>query len=186
LIYTLDKDDQKLAMVLKSTLEYTFDFKAYLFVNQYLEEGTEKQQWRNKLLARARQAATSHFPAMLFSFQLLAHEGNYKKMVDYADSSATYEVLLQFADKMALADHQKFLYALIYRLDHQHDHDTTIENLQPTLTDLSNILLKRYQTEELTHTLKSSEKTFRYLTPNKFIVFMRAKLGLPKPANHPQ
>ncbi len=175
-IYTIEKDNQKLAGVLKEALSYSFDFNTYLFVDEYLEEGEEKSKWRNKLFTRARREASYHPGAMLFSFQLLDHEHEYVKMLDYLDAGTSYEVIVQFAEKLAATNKDRFLSHMLYRSDDMSDSDLQPEQLQPILEQLFNVFVKRYTQQELMLVVKDFNKKGRYRIPNRFVSFMMNKL----------
>ena len=177
-IYTLEKDDSKLAMVLKDTLPRTFNFNTYLFVIDHIDEEQEKTKWRTKLLTRARQLASYNFDAMLFSFQLLDYEGNYKKMTVYVDSNATYQVIVRYAENMILSDRNNFLKQITCRTDNIRENYAQIgmEELQLLFKQLLDILLKHYAKEELLLFIKDAWKSSRYYSPNRFVVFMNENL----------
>jgi hypothetical protein len=176
-IYERTNEGEKLALVLKETLPHTLDFNAYVFVDQRLGAGEEKSKWRNKVLARSRHLTEDYLSAMTFSFQLLDYENNYKKMIAYVDSNASYEVILKYADKMALTNRNEFLKNLLYKGD-RCDMEEYMESqpIEPVFTALLDILLTRYSSEELKLAIKEVEKKGMYYLPNSFVQFLSKSL----------
>jgi hypothetical protein len=174
-IYTNWKDDKKLAMVLKETLSKSFDFNAYLFVDKHTEEGEEKKKWRTKLLIKARQQAPYHLSAVLFSFQLLDEQNKYAKMVDYLDSTVTYQIIARYADKLALSRHDQFLREMLFRRDSEEDET---EEMNPYFNELLAVMMKHYSIQELTLGIKEAKRRSLYLNPNKFVFFIDENLKL--------
>lgn len=177
-IYTLEKDDGKLAMVLKDTLPQTFNFNTYLFVIDYIDEEPEKVNWRTRILTRARQLASYNSDAMLFSFQLLDYEGNYKKMIGYVDSNATYQIIVRYAENMVLSDRNSFLKQITCRTDNIRENYAQIgsEELPLLFKQFLDILLKHYAKEELLLSIKDAWRASHYYSPNRFVVFMNESL----------
>lgn len=178
-IYTIEKEDKKLAGVLQTGLSYTYDFNTYLFVESQMEESEEKKKWRNQLLASARREAGYNYSAMLFTFQLLDHEQNYSRMFDYLDATARYEVIARFAEKLAIYDIGKFLKTLLYKSDNINaDDNREVARLQPFFEELLKVCLKRYSTDELNLIIKERLKDRRFYGPNLFLAFMKIRLSL--------
>lgn len=174
-IYTRLEDNQKLAMVLKETLTWSFDFDAYSFVSKHIAESEEKKKWRINLLSRARRLAADQPGATLFWFQLLDEEGNYPKMLDYLDSTVTYQVLIRFAEKMSLEYHAVFFTRLIHKRDHPED-QMAGKQLTTILGQLMVIMRKVYSPQELLLGIKHVRRNSYYASPNLFVLYMEKQM----------
>jgi hypothetical protein len=172
-IYEKTHEEEKLALVLKETLPHTLDFNAYVFVDQRLVVGEEKSKWRNKVLARSRYLTEDNLSAMTFSFQLLDYENNYKKMITYVDSNASYEVILKYSEKMVLTNRNEFLKNLLYKGDR---YDMEYHSIEPVFLELFNFLRKCYSMEELNLAVKEVERKGMYHWPNGFVQFLSKNL----------
>lgn len=177
-IYTQEKDDQKLAGVFKQILPYRFDFQIYLFVYDRLNDLQERTSWRNELFTRSRKMAAMSDQAMLFSFELLSFEGNYERMTNLVDSSATYEVIIRYAEAMLLTNKKSFLKQLLNRADHREESafEKTADTFIAAFTHFYEILLQHYSADELADAVKSSSKFASYYSPNQFTDFLKKKL----------
>ncbi|WGQ10126.1 hypothetical protein QG516_00465 [Pedobacter gandavensis] len=174
-IYSRLEDNQKLAMVLKETFAWSFDFDAYSFVSKHIVESQEKKKWRINLLSRARRLAADQPGATLFWFQLLDEEGRYEKMLDYLDSTVTYEVIIRFAEKMSLKYHTVFFTRLIHKRDHPED-QMAGKQLTPVLNQLMVIMRKLYSPQELQLAIKHVRRNAYYASPNLFVLYMETQL----------
>lgn len=176
-IYNLNKDDEKLCRIFKMILPQIFDFNIYLFIEERMEDGEDKRKWRRDILTRSRLLAKTRFSAMLFSFNLLAHENNYKKMIDYIDESASYEIIANYADEMILSNRNNFLKQLLSKPDNfiWNGDQQELEIEEKTFFELFHTLLKHYSTQELKLAVK--EKMYAYYTGNRFVVFTRKQLN---------
>lgn len=179
-IYHREGDHKKLAGVLSELIPHTFDFDDYQFISAEFEDEEARKKFRNRLLARARQAESHHYDAMRFCFDLLDSEEQYKKMIGYISPYTPYSLLMLYAEKMILADkrallHHLFLYADDYSRSRHEPKDVDENTL---FSGLSDILQRHYTKAELQTAVSSCERTSgRYMKP-KLIVFLKERLGL--------
>jgi len=178
-IYTIEKDDEKLAAVLKASLPHTYDFNTYLFVDSQLEESEEKRNWRNQLLAGARREASTNHRAMMFSLQLMDHEQNYTKMFDYLDTTANYEALAKFGEKLVLHDEDRFLTLILFKYEPVSEIDTPeLIRLTAYFEAIFNICVKHFSIASLKLIIEERLESNRFYAPNQLVIFMTNKLDL--------
>lgn len=176
-IYTIKKEDKKLAGVLKAGLSYTYDFNTYLFVESQMEDGEEKSKWRNQFMAAARREAGYNDRAMWFSFKLLDHEQKHAKMFDYLESTFNYELCAKYGRKLSMQNKEKFLKLLLYRMDaigKLTEQEAT--RLQPILEEILQICFMHYTGDELKMMLLERLKRQKYIIPNYFVAYLSEKL----------
>ncbi|WP_259066549.1 SWIM zinc finger family protein [Mucilaginibacter sp. X4EP1] len=175
-IYTIENDEGNLAITLKGLFPWTFDFDAYLFITDRME-AEEKKKWRTWALSRARNAIRGYnYGALLFGFELMDHEKNYKKMIDYVDSYTTYAIILKYFEPMAAAGETKLLEAIIRKSDFGwHLYTDKVDN-DSCFQELFNLFEKQYSADYLRMTIRQLEKNKYYYRPNRFIIYLRERL----------
>jgi hypothetical protein len=115
-IYTLQNDEVAVANVLTKLLPGTFNFDDYLFVMaRILPE--EQKKLRTHILSKARNERHSSGTALEFSFMLLDHEKNYRKMIDYIDETMPYRIILKYFEPMVSAHKQRLFDFIIQKSD---------------------------------------------------------------------
>lgn len=176
-IYTIQKDDKKLAEILKVGLSYDYDFNTYLFVDSVMDDAEEKSKWRKQLLAKARREAGQNFRAVKFSFLLLDYEQKYAKMFDYMDGNVNYYIIARFGAKMAEHNADRFLKLVLYRSDHYSDFNSDDAfYILEAIEQIFDIFLKHYSIETLKLILKDRLKNIRYYPANQFLNFLNDRL----------
>lgn len=173
-IYTIDKNGNKLAAVLKELIPQTFDFMDFLSVYEQME-GDEKKKWRTKILTRAGHMSSYHKGAGLFAFRLMDYEQNYKKMIDYIGSNTPYSIIIQYAEKMVLVNGDGFIKQLINKSDNSWSNIE--EDLDEIFLQILTILQKHYSLSELKLIIRQSEKAGYYFRANNFVDFMKKQLA---------
>lgn len=175
-IFTIRKDSQKLVEVLKVLVPQTFDFTDFRIVYDQLE-GDEKKKWRTKILTRAGHMGAYNTDANSFSFKLMDHEQNYKKMIDYIGSHTPYSIIVQYADKMARANKDGFIRQLFNKSDYSRLYHQGEDYVQDELMEeLLRTLQKNYTVRELKLIVREFEKSAFYYRNNVFMDFVKKML----------
>ncbi len=177
-IYTIQKDNENLAIVLTKLLPYTFDFDDYLFTANRREE-EERKKWRTKILSRAR-TASHHYnkEATEFCFKLLEHEKSYRKMIDYIDSYTPYNIILRYFEPMALTDKARLLKAIFDKRDDygwglRYEYAEKDATCFPGLFDIA---IKHYSADYLEKAISKAGKDTWHFRLNRFLVYMNERL----------
>jgi hypothetical protein len=170
-IALLEKDENKLAEVLKYLFPNTFDFDDYLFIYSRIENEDEKKKWRSKVLSRARQMANYNTAAMRFSFKLMELDNKYGKMIDYINSYTPYNIILEYAERMILADKKEFLKTIFNKTDHTYYMDEN-EEVTETISKLLGLLKKYYTESEIKKSIDNASKSSWSYRTNMLITFM--------------
>lgn len=178
-IYTIQQDGQKLVTVLMQLFPETFDFADYIFINARIAGEEEKKDWRAKILARARRMSAYHDGAMLFSFQLLDHEGKYMKMLELIKERTPYRVIIQYAEKMIDTDRKSFLKELMHKPEdfYSWQDKKADQEGDSFFAELLAILRKHYSKPEIQSAISSAEMAGRYARPNRFVQYVKANPG---------
>lgn len=171
-IYTIEKNEKKLAEVLKGLFPLTFDFEDYLFICGQMEIEEERKKWRTRMLVRARQMPSFYKNAVMFPFRLMDYEGKYKKMIEYIDSSTPYSIIVKYADKMILADRNSFLNELLHKVD---DINMEDEEISTDISSLAKILENNYSKIELQQVIYDIQKRGWFYQENILISFLKGK-----------
>ncbi|NLR80202.1 hypothetical protein [Chitinophaga eiseniae] len=172
-IYTIEKNEKKLAEVLKELFPFTFDFDDYLFICKQMEIEEERKKWRTRMLARARQMPSFYKAAVIFPFRLMDYEGKYKKMIEYINSSTPYSIIGKYANKMILADRNGFLNELFHKIDDFIDIES--DEISADISALAKILENNYSKIELQQVIHNVQKRGWFYKENILISFLRGK-----------
>jgi len=176
-IYSTLEDNVKLAWVLRQLLPLTFDITAYVFIFTQTEDKEEMKIFRNTILAKARRAASYDYAAMAFSFLMMQFEEDYNKMINYVDSSATYGIIVRFADQMAVGNREAFLKQMLNRTDNQTEIAQTEElDLLKIFEELMDILLRYFPADSLKIAIKRVGRPGYFYTPNRFVNYLSQML----------
>jgi hypothetical protein len=178
-IYKLRKDEEKLASVLNRLFPYYYNFDDYLFIINRLPE-EERKNWRTKMLSKARNASHSYNKeAMKFTFQLMDHEKQYRKMIDYIDNRTPYTIILEYFEPMALTDKNLLLKAII---DKKSDYGFGLyyedaEMDAACFPELFDLMLKHYTLEHLNIFIKQTEKKLVVFAVEFFSYLCEGEIG---------
>ena len=177
-IYTIENDEVNLAYTLKELFPQTFDFDAYIFIINRMEP-EEKKKWRTKILSRARNAIRSYnYGALAFCFELMDHEKNYRKMIEYIDSYTPYTVILKYFEPMVATDKSRLLEAITRKSESNwHLYTDKVGDDDSCFPALFNLAEKYYSTDYLRMLINQLEKgkTY-YYRPNRFIIYIKKRL----------
>ncbi|HEY4322329.1 MAG TPA: hypothetical protein VGN20_00045 [Mucilaginibacter sp.] len=176
-IYTIQKDEAKLANVLTALFPYSFNFDDYLFIIDRLQPD-EKKKWRTKILTRARNAIRSYYREPVeFCFKLVDYEKDYKKMIGYIDSYTPYDIILKYFEPMVSADKTKLLDAIINKSDDDWSpYSSKAEKEDSCFPELFDITEKYYKADYLRMVIRQQEKNRYYFRPGRFFVYMKERL----------
>lgn len=130
------------------------------------------------MFTRSRKMAAMSDQAMLFSFELLSFEGNYERMTNLFNFSATYEVIIRYAEAMLRTNKKSFLNQLLNRADHREEEafGKTADSFIAAFTHLYEILLQHFSADELADAVKSSSNVASNYSLNQFTGFLKKKL----------
>ncbi|WP_440134720.1 hypothetical protein [Chitinophaga sancti] len=170
-IATLENDEHKLAEVLKYLFPNTFDFDDFLFIYSRITNEEEKKKWRSKVLSRARQLASQNLDAMKFSFKLMEFDNKYGKMIDYINEYTPYNIILEYAERIILANKKEFLKTIFNKADLTYDMDE--EEAMEAIPKLPGLLKKYYTESEIEFSINNALKSGWYHRPNMLISFIR-------------
>jgi hypothetical protein len=173
-IYTIKKDDLKLAEVLAELFPLTFDFDDFLFIYDRIKDEEEKKKWRTKMFTKARNTSYGqNSKGILFSFQLLDYEEKYKKMIELINSNTRYDIIAKYADKMLLTDKAGFVHAIMNKDDSFPFRYSSAETENEVVfAELSAILLKHYSKKELIMIIEHRKKSSYYYRLNDFLAYL--------------
>jgi mRNA-degrading endonuclease YafQ of YafQ-DinJ toxin-antitoxin module len=176
-IYTMQNDEAKIAMVLTKLLPITFDFDDYLYVIARIDPD-EQKQFRGSMMSRARnERLHSGGAQMKFSFTLLNHEKNYRKMIDYIDDAASYDVILKYFEPMFSAGKERLLNVIIQKKDGGISLSAGAENPEyANFPQLFELLKKHYTADYLRSTFVQLEKN-HYYRPNRLCIYITHELN---------
>jgi len=111
-LYTLTGDNNGRALIAAELLPETFDFEDYLLVMDSLPDDAARKAFRDKIFTRARHRAGHVSAAAAFSFHLLAHEENWRKMIDNL-FGIPYQTINQYFHSLFTAYSHPLLKALL-------------------------------------------------------------------------
>ncbi|MBV8255518.1 MAG: hypothetical protein JO154_23175 [Chitinophaga sp.] len=172
-IYTIEKNDKKLAGVLQELFPLTFNFDDYLFICGQMEIEEERKKWRTKILTKARQMPAIYRNAVIFPFRLMDYEQNYKKMIQYINATTPYNIVVAYANKMILVDKYGFLKALLHKNDDFSDMED--HEMPASLEALAQILEKNYDKIEL-QAMCNIQKGGWFSKENMLISFLKKRI----------
>ena len=175
-IYTIQQDEKKLAGVIKELFPNTFDFDDFLFISSHIKDEDEKKKWRSSMLTRARglSAYSYHQEAGTFVFRLMDAEGNYKKMIGYINNYTPYSLIVEYADKMALAGKKDLLKKLLDKRDDTYwRYEELPDEDKPALfSQLHRILNDHFTKTELKLFVRQTMKGLAYYRPGEFCTYL--------------
>jgi hypothetical protein len=137
----------------------------------------EQKKWRTKMLTRSRHLSNYKKEAREFAFRLLDHERKYKKMIEYIDSYAPYEIILRYFEPMALVDKNGLFKKIIDRGNNYYRHESDDENDKQHFPALLTLMLKHYQKNYLQAAIKQKESDRWFYSSNEFVEYMKGELG---------
>lgn len=178
-IYSLQRDEDKLAGVTAQLLPYTLDFDDYLFLYNHMPESEEKKKWRTRIINKAKNAFSYREDGPKdFYFRLLDHEKSYKKMIGAINSYTPYRLIVEYYEPMALTDKTALLRAIIDKSDsyswrYLDDKEENDEHYFPALLAA---LVKTYGKQMLLVAVKGAEAGRFYYRPSEFIAFLKKAL----------
>ncbi len=179
-IYTISKNENGLADVLKQLFTYTFNFDDYLYIFTRMEDEEEKKKWRTKILSRARNSSrTYNAAATEFCFRLADYEKKYTKMIEYIDGYTRYHLIVTYFEPMAFTDKTLLLKALLYKTDEYGWGSSTaeLEKDKETFPELYQKILKHYTIDYLKTAIKHAENKYLYSRSGSFVNYMKQVMG---------
>ncbi len=176
-IYTQTNDEGKLVDIVAELFPYTYDFDDYLIIASHMPED-ERKKWRTKMLSKASNASNSHNDsATVFCFRLMDHEENYRKMIDYIDSHASYSIIAPYFEKMIMADKAKLVEKMVNKYESSFwiniERDKENEACFPELFAVTE---KYYTSEYLKSIIASFKKDRPYNSLNRFMTYISERL----------
>ncbi|WP_231490401.1 hypothetical protein [Pedobacter sp. Leaf170] len=176
-IYTQTKDNKKLAGVLSRELLYKPNFDNYTFVLANIQPEAQFKQWRNQVLANARQLAGFQKNAADFSLALRNLEGDFKGLLAYLDETADYDSIVLYTKQLVLHSSEAFMKRLITKIDSDRDNRLNMDNpakLEEILERIYQIAALKYGVENLMLIVKEREKVYRTWA-NLFVKYVGRK-----------
>ena len=180
-IYTISKNENGLADVLKQLFPYTFNFDDYLYIFTRMEDEVQKKKWRTKILSRARSSSRSYnAAAAAFCFRLADHEKKYTKMIEYIDGYTGYHLILTYFESMALTDKTLLIRALLNKTDEYGWGSSTAEREKDkeTFPKLYQKMLEYYTIDYLKAALKQAQNNYSYRYSGSFVNYMKEFMGV--------
>ena len=180
-IYSLQKDEPKLANVLVELFPHTYDFDDFIHIYTKMQGDEEKKKWRTKILSKARNASRNNIiEATEFCFKLLAYEKKYMKMIEYIDEYTPHRIILQHFEQMVLSDKARLLKAIIEKRESYYwgigkNDPEDDKNYFPAFFAA---MLKHYTAVYLKAVIKNTVNTKLHYSLNKFVIYMKRECGL--------
>lgn len=112
--------------------------------------------------------------AEIFAFKLADYEKNYRKMIEYIDSTTPYDIILQYFERMVLADKNKLLETIFSKTD---DYGWNVGSEKEKedvacFPELLKLFEKHYTPEFLKLAIRNSEVDRRYYRPGGFVAYV--------------
>lgn len=183
LIYTVNKNENGLADVLRQLFPYTYNFEDYLYIFTRMQNEEEKKKWRTKILSRARNASRGYSNAPTeFCFRLADHEKKYAKMIEYIDGYTRYHLILTYFEPMVLTDKARLLKAILYKSDEYGwgIHNEAPEKDAEVFPELYEKMLKHYTRDYLRAAIKQTYNQYYYNRSGSFLNYMKDAMGINK------
>jgi len=178
-IYTLEKNEEKIAAIKKQLLPYTLNFDDYLFTIGRLD-AEEAKKFRTKMLTKARSLMRDRKDGGAeFVFRLFDHEKNYRKLIESIESGTPYSVMLKYFEPMVSADKIRLIEAIAKkREDSSYSYSRRAAD-DPCFPELYAAVLKYYKPDFLKLLIKENEKPSGYYNPglNSFMAYMKEQLA---------
>jgi len=176
-VYTLQKNDVRLAEVLGVLFPFTFNFDDYLFIAERMPED-ERKKWRTKILTKARNAFHSRSSVQVdFCFKLMGHEKNYRKMIDYVGADTNYQNISRYFEAMLLADKHYLMDELIRKSDHVFwQSDGPPINNEPLFSHMCALAEKHYSKPYLKSVLNKIKSDRWRSRLNNFFMYLDQQL----------
>ncbi|MES2704399.1 MAG: hypothetical protein V4649_17295 [Bacteroidota bacterium] len=177
-IYTLQNNNKRLAEILTTLFPETFQFDDYLFITNSMSED-EKKKWRTKMLTRARHIVTHDAKARDFCYRLMDHEKNYRKMIDYIETSTPYRTILAYFEPMALTGKKLLLEAVIRKRDDYYfgTMSKSTEQDIACFPELYELTKKHYSETYLRMLVDKDKSQPAYYRTNRFLKYMEEQLS---------
>ena len=130
------------------------------------------------MLTRARQARMQNSAAMDFCFELAHHEQNYRKMIEYIDSSIPYKIILKYFEFIIQGEKTRLLEALMNKSDSNwFVSHASVEADRSCFPELFALAEKHYTRSYLLAVILQAERKNRmYYDPNRFVAYMKKQL----------
>ncbi len=179
-IFTISKNENGLADVLKQLFPYTFNFDDYLYIFTHMEDEEEKKKWRTKILSRARSSSRNYSTAAtVFCFRLADHEKKYTKMIEYIDGYTRYHLILIYFEPMARTDKTLLLKTLLNKTDEYGWGISTAEREKDKeiFPELYQKMLEHYTIDYLKAAIKHVQNTYSYRNSGSFVNYMEQVMG---------
>jgi hypothetical protein len=119
-IYAQQHKQKELIHTLNELLPLTFNMEDYLYINGHLAESDEKKAWHTKLLSKAKTAmGRGNRNAATFQMQVYDYLNQPIKMIEcIVNDPLSYQLILQYFDKMATANSALLLESIIRKSSH--------------------------------------------------------------------
>ncbi|MEP7279940.1 MAG: hypothetical protein ABI813_14920 [Bacteroidota bacterium] len=176
-IYTLEKDETKLAAVLTTLFPLDFNFEDFRFISNRISDEEERKKFRTKMLTKAKHSSTSgNTAACLFCFNLMDAEKKYGKMIEYIKSYTPYSIILHYFEPMVLTDMHALLKAVLYKDESfmWYDPSAGDENCFPALTEK---MITHYTSDYLKKAIGQMKKDRSYYLRNRLIAYLEENLA---------
>ena len=176
-IYTGTGNQNGLWQLVEQTLQVTFSFEDFTMLYETMTDVEAKKKYRSKLLAKARSSYTDQ--GEIFAFELVASEGNFKKMIEYIRSHTPMSLIIKYMEPMAKIGKFELLKAIFERdrdrsQSYRYDEDTS------TYPDITTELLTRYDPEDLRLAIASqkSSRSYGFQSNSKLADYIKKDLNL--------
>ena len=111
LIYNSEKDALKLWNILIKTVPLEFNFQDFLYVKDLMRD-TDFIKYKSDLLERTRQNLSKNIQAPIFYFNVLADDGNFKKILESISEYTDYDLVFDYKEDLYKEDKILFLLAI--------------------------------------------------------------------------
>lgn len=105
--------------------------------------------------------------AMRFSFKRMELDNKYGEMIDYINAYTPYNIILEYAERMILADKNEFLKTIFNKTDHTCYIDEDGE-VTETISKLLGLLKKYYTESEIKKGIDNTSK-FSWSLQNEYV-----------------
>jgi hypothetical protein len=175
-IYKKTGSGEKLNIVIRDSLLFSFDFDDYLALTGTMEE-TEAKKFRSKLLLRVKANInrSNQLQAWNFYFRLLDHEKSYKQMINNIDKKTPLELIVGNFKSMFNADKGVLLNALLSRHESFYYFLYEDDNLQEDYDLLPGLIREFYPIDYIRSFLKAW--TGRTRKDNAFLEILMEMVG---------
>lgn len=108
-LYEKNNDIHGVAFIKRLKFAYNYNLDDYFFIEKHDADKEGFKKFRNRVLSNLRNSFSTDSKYIEMYFEILEHEGNYKKMFEVMNRYVPSSVINKYSDKLFLYDKNKFL-----------------------------------------------------------------------------